>query len=223
MSDPWEDAFRHVNGPSGDSLAEKAQQQEAQSAAQGVGPVLFREHRGGLAESMETVREMPTEHALRLYAASIAGVSPADIVIESYGGPDARIGWPDVQVVAVRRAGLDRALGFLSRPFPAAQSGMAVAEAPAPASWRDQPDTSLVPLPLPVDPLGAFGVLVVHARVQDQWVVVIPRDARGEAPRSPLLADVRGQFPACWLPPGRYRLTLTMPDPEIVRQWEVML
>jgi hypothetical protein len=68
----------------------------------------YRDHRGGLAESMETVREIePTIDAL----AVILKVPSSAITVEKYGGYDERIGW-DTYLVCVE----GQPVGFTDGP-----------------------------------------------------------------------------------------------------------
>lgn len=68
----------------------------------------YREHRGGLADSMKTVREIqPSLDAL----AVILKVPPSSITVEKYGGYDKRIGW-DTHIVCVE----GRPIGFTDGP-----------------------------------------------------------------------------------------------------------
>lgn len=66
----------------------------------------IRSHRGGLAESMETLAEIePTEAAVRAYlkAGGAWGyTSRSTLEVKPYGtGPDTRIGWDSVYIVLV--------------------------------------------------------------------------------------------------------------------------
>lgn len=68
----------------------------------------YRDHRGGLADSMKTVREIePKIDAL----AVILTVPPSAITVEKYGGYDDRIGW-DTYMVCVE----GRPVGFTDGP-----------------------------------------------------------------------------------------------------------
>lgn len=68
----------------------------------------YRDHRGGLDESMQTVREIePTIDAL----AVTLKVPPSTITVEKYGGYDNRIGW-DTYIVCVNGS----ARGFTDGP-----------------------------------------------------------------------------------------------------------
>ena len=85
---------------------------------------LYRAHRRLLAESMETVTEMPSFDALVAHLhdyLSICGVevTASTVHIESYGGEDKRIGWPDVHIVSVDGFGV---CGFTSCALPGTPS-----------------------------------------------------------------------------------------------------
>jgi hypothetical protein len=83
--------------------------------------VKFREHRGGLAESMQTVVEVEDFNALLDHLHKLAepwqpNVPPmnADTVhVEPYGGVDERIGW-DTYIVTLKGYGV---LGFTDGSF----------------------------------------------------------------------------------------------------------
>lgn len=80
----------------------------------------FREHRGGLIESMATVIEMADRAALVAYIARqlepfhfTAAEVAAGLEVEKYGsGIDERIGW-DTHIVTLKRYGV---LGFTDGP-----------------------------------------------------------------------------------------------------------
>lgn len=83
-----------------------------------VRPLLFRQHRGGLAESMQTVREMSTRNDLEAFVRQHYGEGV--VTVEPYGW-DNRIGW-DTHIVCLNgnacgftNGNLDRAhaLGML--------------------------------------------------------------------------------------------------------------
>jgi len=78
----------------------------------------IRSHRGGLAESMETMEEIdPTEAAVRDYfrrRGAYGYTSRSVITLKPYGsGPDTRIGWDDVHIVLVN----DLPYGFTDGPL----------------------------------------------------------------------------------------------------------
>lgn len=80
----------------------------------------FREHRGGLAESMLTAREISSRSELVAHMRaelSRYGFAFADnaVRIEPYGGDDERIGWKDVHIVIVEGYG---PFGFIEGPCP---------------------------------------------------------------------------------------------------------
>jgi hypothetical protein len=79
----------------------------------------FREHRGGLAESMATAFEF---HTLEQLLRHIGAVRP-DIVVSGsivtakpYGGDDDCIGWKNVHIVTADKGGV---IGFIDGPLPA--------------------------------------------------------------------------------------------------------
>ena len=76
----------------------------------------FREHRGGLAASMETVvwitnRDMLIEHIRKLLAPFDIVVASEDVTIAPYGF-DERIGW-DTHIVTIKDHGV---VGFTDGP-----------------------------------------------------------------------------------------------------------
>lgn len=78
---------------------------------------LFREHRGLLADSILTVREITSLGDLRAYVADLTGGQFRDVVVEPYGVDgkpffDQRIGW-DTYIVTVPGYGV---LGFTNGP-----------------------------------------------------------------------------------------------------------
>jgi hypothetical protein len=79
----------------------------------------FREHRGGLAESMETVVEVANRVELIIHLAHLMERYPGTVVdfqkikIEPYGGWDERIGW-DTYIVTLEGYGV---LGFTNGPL----------------------------------------------------------------------------------------------------------
>lgn len=86
--------------------------------------MLFRLHRGGLAESMATVRWFDSveevknhvvEHLISAGYKTHTGRLPTvdDILIRSYGGADTRIGWKDVHIVTAKEWGV---VGFTDGP-----------------------------------------------------------------------------------------------------------
>lgn len=78
----------------------------------------FREHRGGLAESMATVVELKDKAALIehckkvMEAYMLPAQAIADLTVEPYGGIDTRIGW-DTHIVTIGCYGV---LGFTDGP-----------------------------------------------------------------------------------------------------------
>jgi len=54
-------------------------------------PFLYRDHRGSLDSSMETVQEMHSANQLRKHVYDIFG--DGQVTVEEYGGVDERIGW----------------------------------------------------------------------------------------------------------------------------------
>lgn len=76
----------------------------------------YREHRGGLSESMETVREIAsTREAIALEAGLMLGrlVTPDEVRVSPYGY-DARIMW-DTHIVEIDGFG---PIGFTDGPLP---------------------------------------------------------------------------------------------------------
>jgi hypothetical protein len=78
--------------------------------------MLYRDHRGGLAESMETMVELPsTREALIAHLAKTwpfnRGVAErlASVTVKRYHGADDRIGWKEVWIVVLPDFGV---LGF---------------------------------------------------------------------------------------------------------------
>lgn len=65
----------------------------------------FRAHRGGLAEALETQREVNTWPeliaAVREELCGWLKFNDSDVWIEPYGGDDDRIGWKNVHIVMV--------------------------------------------------------------------------------------------------------------------------
>lgn len=97
--------------------------------------ILYRDHRGGLAEAMETVREYRTVDEMKAGIAeaynrlrresgfSGDAFSPEDISVGDDLGADDRIGWANTHYVCIRRLGNDdfvarigfpQAIGFCS-------------------------------------------------------------------------------------------------------------
>jgi hypothetical protein len=80
----------------------------------------FREHRGGLAESMETLVEVDSKLALVVYIQNLLApyrvtVAYEDVVSTLYGSSgDARIGWEKVYIVTVKGYGV---IGFSDAPI----------------------------------------------------------------------------------------------------------
>jgi hypothetical protein len=70
----------------------------------------FREHRGGLAESMETLVELKDTEELEAYLLKLwypFGIDEVDLKIEEYtlyGGP--RIGWDKLYLVSASKLGV---------------------------------------------------------------------------------------------------------------------
>lgn len=75
----------------------------------------FREHRGGLQESMETVVEVVGRSDLAMHLADVLGrtVTPAALSSSPYGGMDNRIGW-DTHLVMLEGFG---PVGFTDAPL----------------------------------------------------------------------------------------------------------
>lgn len=80
----------------------------------------FREHRGGLAESMDTLIEVDSKRALVAHIQGLLApyrviVTDGDVSAALYGSSgDARIGWARVYVVTVRGYGV---IGFSDGPI----------------------------------------------------------------------------------------------------------
>lgn len=81
----------------------------------------FREHRGGFAESMDTVVELPDRAALARHVNRLLSsfgnydVGPEDLVVTQYvpgNSRDHRNGWEDVHIVTLADYGV---LGFTDR------------------------------------------------------------------------------------------------------------
>jgi hypothetical protein len=80
----------------------------------------FREHRGGLAESMETAIEVATRDDLIAHLRAVlapwpTAPDPAAIICEPYSGEDRRIGWAQTYIVTLPGYGV---LGFADGPLP---------------------------------------------------------------------------------------------------------
>jgi hypothetical protein len=79
----------------------------------------FREHRGGLAESMETLVELPDRAALVAYCKKLLtdwqfDVKDNDVVVEQYTpNGDKRIGWDQLYIVSITGYGV---MGFTDGP-----------------------------------------------------------------------------------------------------------
>lgn len=81
----------------------------------------FRQHRGGLSDSLETVVHIDNRAALLEHLAALLAPFYFDkeridkgLKIEPYGGIDARIGW-NTYIVTLERYGV---LGFTDGPCP---------------------------------------------------------------------------------------------------------
>lgn len=71
---------------------------------------LIREHRGGLNESMKTVRPVrDREHLVAIIRETLApfgkAIEPEQITVEPYGGLDSRIGW-DTHLICIKGYGV---------------------------------------------------------------------------------------------------------------------
>lgn len=78
----------------------------------------FREHRGGLAESMETVIEFNTAADLSRHLQKVRPdiiESGARLKAEPLFVDDSRIGWKDVHIVIAYQGGV---IGFIDGPMP---------------------------------------------------------------------------------------------------------
>lgn len=78
----------------------------------------FREHRGGLAESVETLTELSDRNALVNHCQSLLQpysfhFEPSALKVEPYGGKDTRIGWDETYIVTVEGYGV---MGFTDAP-----------------------------------------------------------------------------------------------------------
>lgn len=75
--------------------------------------IRFREHRGGLAESMATLVELEDRDALVAYVQKLlrpfTDVRPEQVEVKPYSGADPRIGWARTLVVTVEGYGV---IGF---------------------------------------------------------------------------------------------------------------
>jgi hypothetical protein len=60
----------------------------------------YREHRGGLEESMKTVKEFSTQSEFLAHITKTIYYLKGPIKVEKYGGIDTRIGW-DTYIVTV--------------------------------------------------------------------------------------------------------------------------
>lgn len=70
--------------------------------------IIYRPHRGGLAEAMEEAKEFETETEMKEYIVErfLGFVSPEDIVIEDESvTDDERCGWHDTKYVCIKRNG----------------------------------------------------------------------------------------------------------------------
>lgn len=81
--------------------------------------IKFREHRGGLAESMETMRTFETVHELKVHLELLFGTHVASNAVTSpyargSDGRDDRIGWTNVHIVDSPGYGV---LGFTDGPL----------------------------------------------------------------------------------------------------------
>jgi len=79
----------------------------------------FREQRGGLAESMETLIELPdraslVSHCQKLLASSQFVFDPTKLKVEPYGGEDSRIGWKSTHIVTIEKYGV---IGFTDMAY----------------------------------------------------------------------------------------------------------
>lgn len=92
--------------------------------------IIFRPHRGGLAESMEEAaifedKELMFEHIVKLHSTT-GGRSPfavSDLSIDSKKTADNRIGWKDCRYVLVARYGEEeyetpQCIGYCATIFP---------------------------------------------------------------------------------------------------------
>lgn len=73
--------------------------------------ILFREHRGGLAESMKTIVKVNNhkelvEHCKTIMAKNNETFEPDNLNIAPYGGADSRIGWESVYIVTIKGHGV---------------------------------------------------------------------------------------------------------------------
>lgn len=86
----------------------------------------YRDHRGGLAESMETVQEFDTRTELLAYLHKEMGTwgfkfDDSTVRIEPYGdGKDDRIGWNNLHIVIIEGFG---PVGFADLPTASDASG----------------------------------------------------------------------------------------------------
>lgn len=74
--------------------------------------ILFREHRGGLEDSMKTLKSFNNRDELVEYCKSILDKEFDEFEIKPYGGPDARIGWDATYMVVVDGCGL---VGYINK------------------------------------------------------------------------------------------------------------
>lgn len=80
----------------------------------------FREHRGGLGDSLATMIEFDTRTDLMRHLQDIRPdvfISGATLEAKPYGGDDNRIGWKDVHILVADKGGV---IGFIDGPMPAA-------------------------------------------------------------------------------------------------------
>lgn len=85
--------------------------------------MLFREHRGGLDDSMKTIivfhtRTELSRHLVHLFPHLMT--SGAIIEARPYGGDDDRIGWKDVHILIANPGG---PVGFIDGPLPSPSPG----------------------------------------------------------------------------------------------------
>lgn len=63
--------------------------------------VLFREHKGGLDESMKTLREFDSDEDMKIYVKETLGIN-LEIELVTYSPlPDKRIGWSHTNAVNI--------------------------------------------------------------------------------------------------------------------------
>ena len=76
----------------------------------------YRSHRGGLAESMETLFECKTWEEMSEHIRKAEPMMSGCIVVTPYGRwawPDERIGWKEVYLVTMEHAGARIPVGFM--------------------------------------------------------------------------------------------------------------